>query len=428
VAELVDVEPAAILPPASPMALRPVEPFAGDIVSPSLHHGRRPRRARDRLSTLVPLAGAATAVALIVGGYIAFRLYRTQRGGNGADGSASSWIINGKVLTRQGRQEPAFRLALTPDVWTMDTTKKALRAVVAIKRSDPDVWLAVAAQDYGVHRPRDSELLQDAVRRLEKYFGENLELAAKPEVKELAGRPAQALEFKGMADAAIWHGECYALTERGIGYWLFVAAATLEAARDTLAGIQQQGNGFALAATRDGWMEQPLPTETFKGTRCELKAAAGVWTKFKATDEDDRGDLFLVGRDQKETDPTVRNLKNATVLVLVLEKPQLDLNDALKLARDYLEMRKQEDNKDYKLVPSSAQEGPETQAIGDGPGKIVELKLLKGDEPRKYVLLAVAAEPHAVYVLRCECNWQHRQIWQSDFRDLLRTFRVLKAE
>jgi hypothetical protein len=434
-ASQVDVEllagptPPAAIPVAGPPAAGPAE----GIVPASVVERHRRKDPGSRLSLVMGLLVAGIVVAMILGGYFMF-MNRNSRGlstsaGNPGEPGEAAHTINAKVWTLDKRHEQAFRLILPPDTWKVDKTKTGLRPLVALRRSDPDVWLAVAAQDYGVHRPRDAELMQQAMGRLEKYFGDNLELAARPEAREFVGEPAQVLEFKGMANSAVWHGECYALTHHGIGYWLFVAAPTVAQARAALAELQQtRGKGFMPITDREGRTEQPLPTETFKGDRCELSATEGVWTKFRASDEDERGDLLLLGRDRKEADDIVKNVKNATILVLVFDKAAASLNDALKLARDHVEAKYKAENKDYTLAPANDQHGPELETIAGLPGKVAALKLLSGADPRKYVLLAVTQDTGKVYALRGECNWEHRQVWQSDFRDLLKTFRLKKAD
>jgi hypothetical protein len=53
---------------------------------------------------------------------------------------------------------------------------------------------------------------------------------------------------------------------------------------------------------------------------------------------------------------------------------------------------------------------------------------VEGLRGRRYVLLAVTTDAQAVYAVVCECHWEHRAIWQSEFRELLRTFRPKRAE
>src|SRR5262249_53661749 len=146
-------------------------------------------------------------------------------------------------------------LTLPGDTWATDTaTRKDLGATVALKRRD-HVWLAVAAQDYGTKPPPDAELLREARERLKNHFRDNLETkAAQP--GQLAGLPAQRLEFRGQRNQVASHGECWLLSQQGIGYWVFVWSDELEKARHALAELQRGAQGFAVTAERKEWKEQ----------------------------------------------------------------------------------------------------------------------------------------------------------------------------
>jgi len=167
-------------------------------------------------------------------------------------------------------------------------------------------------------------------------------------------------------------------------------------------------------------------TVTLRGERSELETPVGAWTKFKADEQDEQGDLFLRSGSPKEKDEALRDIKSATVLVVVLDKTEASLQAAADMVRARLEKQRQAEDKAYKLVPASDRPPAESERVGDGPGRIVEFKLQKGEEPRKYVLLAVVNGPDALYAIRCECNWEYRQVWQQAFRDLVRSFRARK--
>src|SRR5262245_22382501 len=63
------------------------------------------------------------------------------------------------------------------------------------------------------------------------------------------------------------------------------------------------------------------------------------------------------------------------------------------------------------------------EPVGDRSRALTELKLMLNDEPRRYTLLAVVHHEDKAYVIRCECIWEHRQIWQQDFRNALATLK-----
>ncbi len=64
--------------------------------------------------------------------------------------------------------------------------------------------------------------------------------------------------------------------------------------------------------------------------------------------------------------------------------------------------------------------------IGDRPGRVIDLKVLFGDEPKRYFFLAVVNDPDTAYGIVCESTWESRQIWRSDFVDILRTMKIKK--
>src|SRR5262249_55437159 len=138
--------------------------------------------------------------------------------------------------------------------------------------------------------------------------------------------------------------------------------------------------------------------------------------------QDERGELFLFGRYLKEKD----NRKNASVLVLGLDK-KASLKESLADARAYFDSKKKEEDKNYQAEPS-ADKGEDgiSNAIGARPGRILELRLLLGNEPKRYVLLAVADGGEQHFAILCDCTWESRQIWRQDFLDLLRTFQLKK--
>jgi hypothetical protein len=339
--------------------------------------------------------------------------------------------FSGVIRTADNRDEKTFRLVVSPK-WQMDNgIKTGLKANMALYCDEPSgdaehshaAWLAVAAKDFGTRKPRDAEMLKEGIDRLENHFGESLELAEKADVKELIGLRAQRLEFRGMVKQVSWRGECYTLFQHGIGYWFYIAAPTLEAAQQELADLQADKRGFVLIDERRGWREQPPARETFTGSKFPLSLSApeGVWEKFPATDQDERGDLFLFGRYGKEKD----NRKNASVLIIAMDQ-QPGLKEALKSARMYFEEKKKEEDKDYQTFPVTEGSDGINNPIGDRPGRLIDLRLQLGNEPKRYMLLAVADGSGQTFAVRCDCTWENRQIWREDFLDLLRTFKLRK--
>ena len=156
-----------------------------------------------------------------------------------------------------------------------------------------------------------------------------------------------------------------------------------------------------------------------------VQAAEGVWEKFPPLEEEARIDLYLAGKYLKEKD----NRKNASAMLLALDK-QADTKEAMKAARDFVDKSKKAEYKDATLALAGGDEIPQQGELGtlskfgNRHGRLVELRLQDKDQPLRYLMLAVIAEPDRTIAVVCECSWDNRLIWREDFRDLLSTLQV----
>lgn len=371
-------------------------------------------------------AGVIVAVVagMIVTAIILRERFMPDEGGAGATGPMQNF--DGKIRNARNVDEKVFRLALERGKWRLDDgIKSGLKAIIAVQRSEPDAWLAVAAKDYGTQKPRKAELIKEAKDRLENHFGETLELGEKADDQDFVGERAQRLEFKGELKQVVWRGECFMFPHHGIGYWVFMAAPTLEEAQQEMIEIQKDKRGFILADSRSGWRPQPPKTIPYRGSKLPftVHVPEEVWEKHKADDFDERGELFLFGRYLKEKD----NRKNASVLVVALDA-QPSMKQALLSARSYFEERIKEEDKDNTIIPVSekADDLGVTAEIGSRPGRMIELKIQRGTQPTRYLLIAVTQAGEKLLAFRCQSTWESRQIWRQDFIDLLSSFQVRK--
>ena len=340
--------------------------------------------------------------------------------------NVDSFYVNARNL--KNADEKAFRLLLPQNLWAMDKEVRAkLGAHAAWSHKKEDFWFAVYVKDFGLVRPRDAELLDAGIDKLEKAYGENLELAAKQELTSFNNLPAVRLEFKGQIGSVVTRGEFMALAHHGFGYWIFLGAPTLEEARNHWNDLQTETTGLKLVTDRKGWREQPAKMVVFRGESgaLTLTAPEGVWAKEEVKEVDERGELLLSGRYRGgEKD----NRKNASVLVTTLDVKGV-LKEAMKAAREFYETKKKEDNKGVNYQFGPAEEGQEEgfeEEFANKKGRILELKISIGDEPKRYVLLALAAgQP---FLVQCDCTWDSRQIWRQDFLELVRSLRAKKGE
>jgi hypothetical protein len=437
--------PAAAPPLATPLAVpAPPRPagtgslpdlaaFAGDaVVSPALL--RRPVQTEGRRwqGYAVIAAIALVLAGLPLGGILLLREGATRSGGE----DPAALVITGRVFTSSGNDVQAFRLIVPRGAWEgNEQLKRSLKAVVALDRKEAvaskmAAWLAVAAQDYGTQQPRDGELLKRAIERLEGFFGENLELGERPEPRELASRPALVLRFRGSVNNVEWTGECHMLSRHGFGYWLFIGGAPgAEVAQAIAAELRaDKAMRFVLDDERKGWSPRPPKMETFAAAKAPftLRGREGVWAQLENLKHvDASAEMYLLGKsaaDRKD------NLKSATVQVLTLPAAGGD-KEALKAARERLEAATKEEGKGYQLEPVDQKKGEVAadgyvQKIGDKLGRVAELRLVRGEEKLKYILLGVVNTPQRVYVFQCEAHWPHHQAWRGDFLDLLGTFHL----
>jgi len=405
----------------------PHAPFAlPDEEEPLVKHSFRPNAGSGK-RFLILAAGWLVGILIAVGSFMAIRSNFTgARSGILLD---KNRVIVGNIYNQKKVEEKAFKIILPNKSWIPDNDRrKRMGVITAWKSTDKDKegWFAVNVHDYGQTRPRDAELLRTGIDRLEQYFEGSLELAEKAEPSTVCETQGQRLLFKGQMNSVTWWGYMFMLAHEGFGYWLYVAAPSKESAEEMFAKeLQGTETGFLLATDRKGWREQPQKRETF-ATRdgvLTLVVPEGVFEKHSAKDQDERGELFLFAKYQKEQD----NRKNADVLVLALEK-QGDLKEGMKTTKKYLEDKKTEESKDYKIA--MAGEGSDqsdlgiSAAVGNRPGRIAEFKLLRGETAARFWMVGVVNAEDKAYVIRCDCNWESRQIWREDFQELMRSLQL----
>ena len=367
--------------------------------------------------------GLLLAIGLVIGAMLGIGAFLLPHEGGGQTDKGRTFIFKARNL--KNAEEKVFRLVLPDKVWAADTgMQHRLNASTVWKGVDKDGWFAVATRDYGQARPREAELMRVGIERLEQFFEGGLELSEKPEPATLGQEPGQRLLFKGQINSVTWWGHMYMLAHHGFGYWLYVAAPSAAEADDLFAKDLKAGAyGFFLDTDRKGWREQPPKMESFATENGILTVTLteGVFEKRQAKDQDERGELHLFAKSQKEKD----NRKNDDVLILALEK-QGNLKEALaKSPKNIWKTPSGRISKDYKVeLKGEGGDDPElgkSEQVGNRPGRIAEGKLLRGETPIRFWIVGVVNAADKVYVIRCECNWENRQIWREEFQELLRS-------
>ncbi len=379
-------------------------------------------------------------MALITVFILTFGALEEKKGSPGSSEDAT--VVSVRIRNQKKDLERICLLKLPEDEYTKQNTliQQRLGASVVKERPPgdaaderPRIWLGIAGKDYGIRKPRKAQLVKEFDERIKRLFDVGTE-----EVQELSpvafeGVEALRMEFRGQIHANVWRGICYMFRKNGIGYLIFAAGPDLgpndNLGEATIKDLQSRDLGFEFdTPQRSGWTEVPPKVITYTHKDhpgVTLSSYEGVWRNERAEDEDERGIIFLYGEYGGEA---IDNTKDATVMVLAL-KPAPSDEEAPKLAFEYIEGRKKDEDKDNKLVLLDQNEkfGKRTY-VGNRRGYQFEAKVERGFETFRYLLIAVVnVEGSGCYVVRCECAWKSRQIWRQDFLDLLKSLKVRKS-
>jgi len=333
-----------------------------------------------------------------------------------------------------------YRFVLPAKPWTVDRpTQLGFKAQLALRRTDPNAWLVIVAKDYKNRTPRESDLVDEAIRLLRtttlpsagKPLFQNLEWERKPD-SQLAGKPALQLEFQGESNEVVMNGDCVVLTQYGMAYWYFTWAS-LERKGRAAEEWTSLRNGFHLLKEREGWQER-LPKQVLVQGKNPDKAAytlsytEGIWQGQALEGYDEKADLALLGYERDDKDRFAE--KSAVALVLLLPK-QSDLKAAVTAARTHLRQRQEGDgypNTTITPIQDSSGLVDRADAFGNVRGHLAKLRVRNTEERERYVVQAILHQPDYVLVLQCECDWQRQPFWEEEFTLLRKSFRFLAEE
>ncbi len=402
-----------------------MDPAAGTLVKTKA----APKKKFDWRKFMVYAFAIGISVSLVITAVASLIWFFVGPGGlrdiSGNDGT----IYWGLIRDAKGGNEKIYKLVLRKDEWTIDgELTSQFNAHTAYRSNAVDFWFVLAVKDYGIYRPRDADMLRIGIEKLESHFQDNLELAANAQPVKFMDIPAVKLAFKGQYKQANWLGECYMVFKDGVAFWLYFASP--DWANVEYFTAELPGRNIEFVVDRKGWREQPMPTETFASANNKLFVTGpkGVWEKHNAKDEDENGELLLLGRYLKEKD----NTKNALMLFFTMEKKD-SLSSALKAAKDYVESKAKNSDPSVKfeLAVDPAKDATDLGTIetfGNRRARIVDLKMSRSNELKRFFLIGAISDPDITYVFLCECTWANRQIWRSVFVDFLGTLRIKKDE
>lgn len=312
-----------------------------------------------------------------------------------------------------------YRLAAPPAPWLPDNVTRPAGKIttVALQRSNPRAWMALVAQDHSKDRrpPRDAEIVDGMVRRLQTFFKDTLDYEQLAD-GQLAGQRAQRLSFRALdAKNTSVRGECYLLEYRDVVYW-FLTWAPAEDAAQLQQEFAELRKRFTLLDRRADWPDRTPKLITLEGSKAAytLQDLDDIWRQqTKGTDYDPAADMALTANDLLEVKDVV---PFAQVLVLLL-KPQGKRTPS-ETARAYYESR-QKGKVEVEVLAD--REG----RVGDVPGQILRLRVRKANGER-FVLLAVVNQGNDILAIQGECDWKRRSLWERDFSRLVSTFRWKK--
>jgi hypothetical protein len=264
---------------------------------------------------------------------------------------------------------------------------------------------------------------------------------------QLAGQPAQKLTFQATVKSTNnpVAGECFVLVHQGYSYAFLTWSAQTDLARSRK-DFDAVRQGFALLEERRDWKEKRPKPRDFPGTKAEyvLTDTEGLWETQNAADFDERTDIALIAYERDEYRKHVGKAAFAWVLVL---PPAGDAQAGLAAALTNLEERQK---KEYPETVVEKVGEERAEPIGTAQGRVALLNVKNSEARNRFVLLATVSTPKALIVFHGECDWNKRSRkiklddesgdtkaskedeekakWETDFRQLLKSFRLGKAK
>jgi hypothetical protein len=310
-------------------------------------------------------------------------------------------------------------------VWKRDPAAMTMIGanLFALRRDRPTTaWMALAAKDYKNFNPRGGEVGQDIIERLSKNFNP-FEYEVKGEA-QLGGKRATRVKFVGgLANVGKVDGDVYFLINQGVVYTLI----TWSTDDKMTAEFDDLRKRFALLNRRENWVDERSRPHDFAGLKVPyaLTDTQSLWLPDPPRGEFAKADLALKALDPTQPDkPTFA----ASVLVLMLPKAD-DLAGAVTAARNVLteQIKKETPDSKPEMEVLKGQDGPfdKDGNVGAVPGHIVKLRLTSPED--RFITQAVVFRPEGSLVIQCECAFERRSLWESDFDTLIASFHLTAA-
>jgi hypothetical protein len=318
--------------------------------------------------------------------------------------------------------------------WKSDEVmRKRMEANLGLSRQSPSNHFALFWKDYKVRTPTEGELLEQALSRLRKYLGANVEWERSKsggEPPRLAGQPAMQVAYQGTDSENVpVTGECIILAYRGYAYWLFTWGPQAEK-EQLVPEWHKLRDGLTVLNGREGWKEKPREKENLQGQKAayQLTYPSDLWKERPVEEENDPlVDRVLEAFDLEKNERPHAS-KAVHFYVLVLPKAP-DLKAAVTAAREHLVERLEKDNHGKaEMGPVKGSKGdPDSETdIGALHGWLLKLQVKADDTSsfERFYQVGVVLRPESTLVLLGDCPWERREFGAAEFSLI---FQGLKA-
>jgi hypothetical protein len=408
------------------------EPAAAHFFVPPPDDAPVLRRRRRQWHAWVRVVAVLLAIA-VVGALIAGGIVISERMRHGQPVE----VLGHKLLqgTGAGEGPPPIELppvaAFTPPstAWKPDPRAgNEFNATLGMRRDNPPAFLAIFLKSYKDRNPRDAKLVEEALHLLQKKFKAGVEF--QPDAPDHLGEAqVQHLSFQGEVNGDFYSGECSMVAHKGIGVWLFTwTPGTIdqrEKSPTLKAELADAYKGLALK-DRPGWKGDHPVRHIFPGRKVtySLEDTDGVWQRKRAEDFDVDADLALQAFDRES--PLA--IKTAEVLVFVLPAPAD--GRVVEVAQAWLEKYHKKDYEQSvsERVPTKSGERVWSDHVGAAEGKVLKYHVRNTETRERLVVVGIVPRGERYILIHGECDWRFRDLWETDFVQLLNSFKLKTAE
>jgi hypothetical protein len=424
------------VPKAIPVAAVPIAPPSSDLdfssspgLTVSTPRPPQPKGPRPWRTTFIVLFSLGGTIALFV--YIYNLIAQNNTSGSG----------------HTSTELQKFNCSIKPPPgWKPDhELERDMHVFYALKRKNPNAYLALEVTDYESGYPNKSILIDTFRERLssDSMFGKDLAWQPKPpasvdrldKLETLASQPAYAMEFEGLWHGEYYMGECLIVEHRGFVYWFFTFGLQTDL-KDNKGqkAWDEVRNNFVFLDQREGWNPQRRSPKVYKGKGYQVGYSVDVWIRPGGKSTDPACDFELFGEDKRPSatdDEEARQRRAGHLHVVLLDKP--DGKDAAELLRDHF-LKQQVaaglgklDEMQLKVMEDRQKKPLESErAFGPVRGKVIKYRLTVTGAPARFVVLASIPRDEQMIGIYADGSFDLRDFWEQEFNSVLDGFAVTR--